>query len=77
MRTTEEDLESFQQFALERLRTRRLTIDQLFEEWWHQHSPEEDDVQAIAEALEDMDAGDTGRPYEEFATELRKKYDLK
>jgi hypothetical protein len=37
---------------------------------------EDDDLVAIQEAIEDMDAGDTGIPFEEFDREFRARHNL-
>lgn len=37
---------------------------------------DEDEVAAIQEAIEDMNAGDQGRPFNEVMAELRAKYGL-
>lgn len=75
MRTTEEELQIFSQFVLEQLQTKRRSLDELYDEWRFRHSTD-DDVLAIAEALADMDAGQTGRPYEEFAVEFKRQHGL-
>jgi hypothetical protein len=75
------ELLSFHQFVTEQLNTGRppLSPEEALEAWRLQNrSPEEmaEDVQAIREALDDMDAGDTGVPWEEFDREFRKRHNL-
>jgi hypothetical protein len=36
----------------------------------------EDDTEAILEAIQDMENGDTGRPFDEVMAEIRAKYGL-
>jgi len=76
-----QELQSFHQFIGQQLGSGQapLTPEEALEAWRLQHrSPEEyaEDVQAIREALADMEAGDTGRPWEEFDREFRKRHNL-
>jgi hypothetical protein len=76
-----QELLSFHRFVGEQLNTGRpcLSPEEALEVWRLQNrSPEEfeEDVQAIREALADMEAGDTGRPFEEFDREFRKRHNL-
>jgi hypothetical protein len=75
------ELLSFHQFVAEQLNTGglRLSPEEALEAWrLRNRSPEEyaEDVQAIREALADMDAGDTGTPLEVFLAEFRKRHNL-
>jgi hypothetical protein len=75
------ELHSFHQFVTEQLATGQppMSPEEALDIWRTQHpSPEQyaEDVQAIREALADMEAGDTGIPWEEFDAEFRKRYNL-
>ena len=48
-----------------------------FDEWQSLLTAnEEDDCEAIQQALDEMDAGDHGTPWKEFDTEFRQKHQL-
>ena len=52
-----------------------LSPEEVLDEWRQDHpDPEidEDDVAAIQEAIDDMEAGDRGRPADEVIADLRK-----
>ncbi|HZZ78698.1 MAG TPA: hypothetical protein VFE62_09275 [Gemmataceae bacterium] len=75
-----EELREFHRFVGEKLKNggARLTPEDVVEEWRDQH-PEvefEDDSEAIQEAIDDMENGDKGRPFDEVMEELRTKYGL-
>jgi hypothetical protein len=75
------DLQSFHQFIGQQLASGqvKLSPDEALEVWRLQHrSPEEyaADVQAIREAIADMEAGDTGTPLETFLAEFRKRHKI-
>jgi hypothetical protein len=75
------ELQSFHQFIGEQLNTGEVPLspEEALDAWRMQHpSPEqyEEDVEALREALADMEAGDTGRPWEEFDREFRKRHNL-
>ena len=55
-----------------------LSPEDALELWRDQHSSEadEDATEAIREALEDMAAGDTGVPFEEFDREFRRQHQM-
>jgi hypothetical protein len=78
---THQELVSFHQFVGEQLNAGQpcLSPEEALEAWRLQNrTPEEmaEDVQAIREALADMDAGDTGTPLETFLTEFRKRHKI-
>ena len=77
MATTEQDIDRFARFAKERIASGRakLSIDELFDQWRIQHPPEEDTL-AIQASLRDIERGETGRPFGEFAREFRKRNDI-
>ena len=77
MRTLEL-IDNFAQFAREQVHQRGegLPIDELFDEWRVLHPPAEDWL-AIQASLRDMERGETGRPFEEFAAEFRQRNDLR
>ena len=74
------EIDEFRRFAEQRVATgERRTVAEFFDEWM-EASPtvaeREADLRAIEESLRDIDAGDRGRPYEEFIAEIRQKYGL-
>jgi hypothetical protein len=71
-------IESFAQFARAQVMHRgdSLTIDALFDEWRILNPPSED-WPAIRASLRDMGAGETGRPFNDFAADFRQKNDLR
>ena len=78
MPATAEQLHSFFQFADLRLRNGGCdqSLDDLYAEWRACNpTPEERDinVRAVRASLRDMDEGQTGRPFGEFAAEFRKR----
>jgi hypothetical protein len=70
------ELEAFHQFVGDQLANggSALTPEECLDLWRAQH-PQDDErdagVQAVQEALADMQAGDTGQPLEEFLAEFR------
>ena len=75
------ELFQFHQFVGEQLVTGPpwLSPEEALEAWRLQNRTSEEfeeDAQAIREALADMDAGDTGRPWKEFDCEFRKRHKL-
>jgi hypothetical protein len=77
MATSEHEIESFSEFAKSQLKDSRsdASIDELFEEWRTLNPPSEDAL-AIQASIRDMENGETGRPFEEFAAEFRKRNNL-
>jgi hypothetical protein len=78
-----QELVSFHQFVGEHLNTGHpsLSPEEVLEAWRLQNrSPDDEeykaDVQAIREALADMEAGDTGIPWEEYDRDFRKRHNL-
>ena len=81
MPVTPDQIDSFYQFATERLDNggAQCTIDELFELWRLENpTPEElhEDVLAVQASLRDMQNGETGRPFEEFSREFRRRNNL-
>jgi hypothetical protein len=75
------ELLSFHQFIGEQLSSGQASLspEEALEVWRLQNrSPAEyqEDVEAIREALADMDAGDTGVPLEVFRAEFKKRHNL-
>lgn len=69
---TTELIESFSEFAKAKVDQagNDLSIDDLYDEWRTQHPPA-DDLLAIKASLRDMENGDTGRAFDDFAAEFR------
>lgn len=75
------ELLSFHQFLSEQLDAEELCLspEEALDVWRTQHPTPEQyaaNVQAVREALADMDAGDTGTPLEIFRTEFRKRHNI-
>ena len=75
MAVTAQELESFTQFARSRLETRdsSLSLDELFDLWRTENPSEEaysENVAAIAEAIQDYEAGDRGQLPGKLSREL-------
>jgi hypothetical protein len=73
-----DELTAFQAFLTERLQTSgpKPSPEEAVDEWRELHpDPEmdEEEVAAIQEAIDDMNAGDKGRPADEVMAELRSK----
>jgi hypothetical protein len=78
MATTEQELESFTQFAKARLHDEgpEPSLDELFDLWRTQNPCDADyaeNVAAIAGAIHDFRRGDRGRPAGELSRELREE----
>lgn len=73
MATTEQEIDGFAEFAKAQLGLEKdLSLDDLLDQWRLQHPPTEDAV-AVKASLRDMDRGETGRPFERFAADFRKR----
>lgn len=70
-------IDDFAQFARERVHQRGedLPIDDLFDEWRMQH-PLAEDWKAIEASLRDLEDGEAGRLFEEFAGEFRQRNNI-
>ena len=77
MATSEQEINSFSAFAISRIKNgdAELSLAELFDEWTIQNPPSEDAL-AIQASICDMENGDTGRPFAEFAEEFRKRNDI-
>jgi len=81
MIATLEELNEFRQFATEQIGNgaEELSLEELVDRWrMLSHSPDElnDNVRAVQEAIADMERGETGQPFGEFAAEFRVRHDL-
>jgi hypothetical protein len=75
------ELQSFHQFIGEQLNIGHTSSspEEALEIWRLQNRSREEfqeDVEAIRQALADMEAGDTGTPVEEFLTEFERRHQL-
>ncbi len=75
------DLESFRRFIDEQLVNGgdRLSPEEALRLWRGTHPTREDharNIEAVQEAIADMEAGDRGRPFDEFIEEFRKKHGI-
>lgn len=75
---TSELIENFSRFAREQVSRRGedLPIDELFDEWRTQNPPA-DDWLAIRASLRDIEQGEAGRPFDEFAKEFRQRNNIR
>ena len=78
---TKEQIECFQRFASEQLDNggAELSMPELFDLWLEQNpSPDElaDSIGSVQAAIADMENGDAGRPFGEFADDMRKRHGI-
>lgn len=76
MKATAQEIESFRDFALRLLEQGgpELTMDDLYEQWRVERFGDLQaaaDLEAIRESLRDLEAGETGIPYEVFDREMK------
>jgi len=81
MATTAEELDSFNDFARDRLSNggSDLSLDELFDLWRHENPSDQlygENVAAVAAAIEDFRNGDRGTPAGEDSNSLRKEYGI-
>lgn len=75
------ELHDFHRFVGEKLSNGGATLspEEIVDEWRALHpDPQEldDDIAAIQEAIDDLEAGDTGIPLEEFDRQFRLRHNL-
>jgi hypothetical protein len=75
------ELSSFHRFISEQLNIGRSEVspEEALDLWRSEHPiavAEEDDIQAVRAALDDMENGDKGIPLEEFDREFRRRHRL-
>lgn len=80
MSDTLTQIDNFRRYAEQRVAAgEKRSIVELFDDWLEDSRTDADreaDLRAVEEALRDFDAGDRGRPFEEFMAEMRQKYGL-
>lgn len=79
MSTSIEELDHFREFAEQKITNGHAdwSLQQLVDLWKFENPSQEQlaaDVQAVKEALHDLDNGEVGISHEEFMQELRAKY---
>jgi hypothetical protein len=79
--TTREQIDSFYRFATEQLASvgSEKSIDELYDQWRYENpAPDElkESVAAVQAAIDDMNAGDTGRDAARVEQELRDELNL-
>ena len=79
--STQEQIDSFYRFATEQLASgdSEKSIDELYDQWRYENlTPEElkENVAAVQAAIDDMNAGDTGRDAARVEQELRDELNL-
>ena len=74
MSTIQQELESFTRFAEQKIRSvgADVSIDELYDQWREGHSTP-DDAAAITASLRDMENGERGREFADFADDFSKR----
>ena len=74
---TSQQIDAFAQFARARIENEaaETTLVELLDEWLLAHPPSEDRL-AIQASLRDLEAGETGQTFAEFAAEFRDRNGL-
>ena len=77
MATSEQDIDNFYQFAKSRLKNggSELSLEQLFDEWTIKNPPHEDAL-AVQASIRDMENGESGRAFDDFASDFRERNGL-
>ena len=78
MASIEQDLDSFTQFAKQKIASGETTasMDDLFEQWRQQRIAAED-AAAVLESVRDLERGERGVDFETFVEEFSKRNGLK
>ncbi len=81
MAVSQEELDSFHRFVSQQIGNggAELTLEELLDLWRAANpTPEDlrDDVLAVKAAIRDLESGETGRPFEEFAEEFRRRNNI-
>jgi hypothetical protein len=80
MSDTLSQIDDFRRYAEQRVAAgEKRTVAELFDDWLEDGRSEADreaDLRAIEESLRDIDAGNLGRPFEEFDREFRERNGL-
>ncbi len=78
--TTQTQIDSFHYFASEQIKDgSKLPVTALFDLWQVQNLSEEElseSTAAVQAALNDMENGDSGRLFNQFANEMRSQHDI-
>ena len=81
LKVTARQIDDFRSFALKQMGYGgcESTIDELYDRW-RLECPNDDelreDVSALKASLRDMEAGETGRPIEEFSRDFKARHDI-
>ena len=76
MHRLQAEIQEFTSFAIEHLSTGDVnSLDELYDRWREVH-PAAEDALAVKASLRDMDNGETGRPFNEFASEFSKRNNI-
>lgn len=81
MKATKQQVEEFRSFALKQLGDGgcESTIDELYDRW-RLECPTDDevskDVLALKASLRDMEAGERGRPFDEFSRDFKSQHGI-
>ncbi len=81
MKVTKQQIENFRSFALKQMGDGgcESTIDELYDRWRLEFPSDDElqeDVLALKASLRDIEAGETGRPLEEFSREFKARHDI-
>ena len=73
MHRLQEEIEDFTSFAKEHLSEGNVSsLDELYDRWRELHPATEDEL-AVQASLRDMEEGETGRPFAEFAADFAER----
>jgi len=77
MASIQQELESFTQFAQQRILAggNALSMDDLYDQWRERHSASED-AAAILASVADMEKGETGRDFSNFAEDFSRRNEI-
>ena len=72
MHQLQQDIADFTSFVKAHMAEGAVSLDELYDRWREVH-PAAEDALAVQASLQDMERGETGRPFEEFAADFRKR----
>ena len=76
MHRLQEEIENFASYAKELLSaSTAVSLDELYDRWREVH-PAAEDALAVRASLRDMESGETGRPFAEFAADFAKRNNI-
>ena len=76
MHRLQEEIEDFTSFAKKHSSARSdASLDELYDRWRETH-PAAEDTLAVRASLRDMEGGERGRPFEQFAADFAKRNNI-